>query len=261
MILHVVRGPYKMAFNNIGNRRFRLTIALALPRFLNAKSRKDKQIVTESIIELVHRNGGRFLILKSSEGESENSEMGGNSNSMVWTELNLKQTYLKVGHAFRDAERKNQSHQKKQKRNHCKEKLVKSVNQPNPTFACNALPNVSTFNSIALTHLGSTWDIDDYDDSMSISTLSDNEVGCGTSSDVVHQQHLQAQQVRPLQCTMGGTELPMVTNSAHMPNRIDQCDFSTMYWSRQGQLPHRRWRTHQKRGHRVGHDRQCAARQ
>ena len=55
----VICGRNKTAFNNIGNRRFRFTIALALPRFLIATSRKEKSIVIQSIQQLVHQNGGR----------------------------------------------------------------------------------------------------------------------------------------------------------------------------------------------------------
>ena len=49
----VICGRNKTAFNNIGNRRFRFTIALALPRFLIAKSRKEKSIVIQSVQQLV----------------------------------------------------------------------------------------------------------------------------------------------------------------------------------------------------------------
>jgi hypothetical protein len=82
----VVCGRHRTAFNNIGNRRFRVTVSLALERYTSAPTRKDKSIVIKSIAALVQSNGGRFL-----------QRQGG-----AWVELNEKQSHEKVGHALRD---------------------------------------------------------------------------------------------------------------------------------------------------------------
>jgi hypothetical protein len=82
----VVCGRHKAAFNNIGNRRFRVIVSLALERFTNAPTRKDKSIVIKSVADVVRGCGGHFL-----------QRQGGN-----WIELDEKQTHEKVGHALRD---------------------------------------------------------------------------------------------------------------------------------------------------------------
>jgi hypothetical protein len=90
----VICGRSKMAFNNVGNRRFRVTISLALERFVGAPSRKDKSVVIRSVTDLLLGNGGRFL---QQVNKNESSSSG-----VIFYELNKKQSRLKVGHALRD---------------------------------------------------------------------------------------------------------------------------------------------------------------
>lgn len=82
----VICGRHKTAFNNVGNRRFRVTVSLSLARYLSAPTRKDKSIVIKSVAALVRSTGGRFLQRKKG----------------AWVELDEKQTHVKVGHALRD---------------------------------------------------------------------------------------------------------------------------------------------------------------
>lgn len=82
----VICGRDKEAFNNIGNRRFRVTVSLTLGRYQQAQSRKEKSTVIKSVAILVQNNGGRFLQKKKGK----------------WFQLNEKQTHEKVGHALRD---------------------------------------------------------------------------------------------------------------------------------------------------------------
>jgi hypothetical protein len=82
----VLNGRDKMAFNNVGNRRFRITLALALTKYQTAPNRQAKSEMIISIVELVRNNGGRFLV-KSSEG---------------WIEVGDRAAREKVGHALRD---------------------------------------------------------------------------------------------------------------------------------------------------------------
>jgi hypothetical protein len=90
-LFDVLCGRDKAAFNNIGNRRFRITVSLSLERYLNAPTRKDKSIVIKSVVTMVRKNGGRFLQLLSSENEQTS-----------YIELNEKQSHEKAGHALRD---------------------------------------------------------------------------------------------------------------------------------------------------------------
>ena len=83
----VVCGSHKAAFNNIGNRRFRVTISLFRGLYMNAPTRKDKSTVIKNAAALVRSNGGRFL--QRTRGD--------------WVELNDRQSHEKVGHALRNS--------------------------------------------------------------------------------------------------------------------------------------------------------------
>lgn len=82
----VLCGRDKTAFQNVGNRRFRVTVSLHLERYMGANSRKDKSIIIKSVAALVRSTGGRFLQRKG--------------DTLI--QLNEKQTHEKVGHALRD---------------------------------------------------------------------------------------------------------------------------------------------------------------
>ena len=98
----VICGRHKAAFDNIGNRRFRVLVALAHDKYANAPSRANKSIVIKDIVDSIHNGGGRFL-----------QRLGCN-----WVELDDKQTHDKVGHALRDmavASKSKSSSQKQRK--------------------------------------------------------------------------------------------------------------------------------------------------
>jgi hypothetical protein len=82
----VLCGRHRLAFNNIGNRRLRVTVSLSLERYLAKPSRQDKTLVIISIVKLIRESGGRFLKWKKDR----------------WIELGEKQAREKVGHALRD---------------------------------------------------------------------------------------------------------------------------------------------------------------
>jgi hypothetical protein len=90
----VICGRHKAAFNNIGNRRFRITVALAVERYMSTASRKDKTAIMEGVAALVRSNGGRFLLHLVRDGDSDDTS--------PWVELSPEQTHQKVAHAFRD---------------------------------------------------------------------------------------------------------------------------------------------------------------
>lgn len=90
----VLCGRDKAAFNNIGNRRFRVTVSLSLERYLQAATRKEKSVVIKSVVTMLHADGGKFLQLVTSKRS--------NSDAPCYIELNEKQAHEKAGHALRD---------------------------------------------------------------------------------------------------------------------------------------------------------------
>ena len=82
----VLCGRHKLAFNNVGNRRLRVTVSLSLERYLAKPSRQDKTLQIISIVKLIQQSGGRFL-----EWQKDR-----------WIELGEKQAREKVGHALRN---------------------------------------------------------------------------------------------------------------------------------------------------------------
>jgi hypothetical protein len=88
----IICGRSKMAFNNIGNRRFRITISLSLQRYIQALGRNDKSVVIQSVTDLILSSGGRFLQQAKQSGRSD----------VCYYELSKKESHIKVGHALRD---------------------------------------------------------------------------------------------------------------------------------------------------------------
>lgn len=83
----VICGRSRAAFNNGGNRRFRVIVSLYLEQYVNVNTtNKEKNRIINEIIESVRQCGGRFIQL-------QNGDMH---------ELSDKQTYEKVRHAIRD---------------------------------------------------------------------------------------------------------------------------------------------------------------
>jgi hypothetical protein len=91
-LFDVLCGRDRSAFNNVGNRRFRVSVSLALDRYLKASTRKEKSIVIRSVVHVVRRNGGRFL------QESRNRVDG----TKTYIELDDRRSHEKTGHALRD---------------------------------------------------------------------------------------------------------------------------------------------------------------
>lgn len=84
----VLCGRTAQAFNNVGNRRFRMTVALNLKRYVTATTRQEKTLVVTSIVHIIKQEcGGRF-VRKLSNGK--------------YKELEDKESREKCGHALRD---------------------------------------------------------------------------------------------------------------------------------------------------------------
>jgi hypothetical protein len=84
----ILCGRHKLAFNNIGNRRFRVTVSLWLDRYIAASSRADKTRVVIQIIDVLYIAGARFF--------------KHDARTDSWVTLSTKEVRAKVGHAIRD---------------------------------------------------------------------------------------------------------------------------------------------------------------
>jgi hypothetical protein len=84
----VLCGRSTFALSSVGNRRFRITVALALPRYRSAPTRVGRTAAIASVVDSVHESGGRFLRRRQ--------------NNSRWIELDDKQAREKVGHALRE---------------------------------------------------------------------------------------------------------------------------------------------------------------
>jgi hypothetical protein len=86
----ILCGRHRTAFNCIGNRRFRVTINLNLPQYLEAKSKSQRANVITSVTNLLKEEAGaRFL-------KPDNKAKG------LFVELTSNQASSKVGHALRN---------------------------------------------------------------------------------------------------------------------------------------------------------------
>jgi hypothetical protein len=83
----ILCGRTSDAFNNIGNRRFRITIGLNLKRYRESTNRQEKTNLVASIVHLLRNEVGARFLRKTANG---------------YEELREKQCKEKVGHAFRD---------------------------------------------------------------------------------------------------------------------------------------------------------------
>jgi hypothetical protein len=83
----IICGRSRTAFNNVGNKRFRVTIAMNLPRFMAASTKSHKSEVIRSTVQIMlYENGTRFL-KRTKQGLVQLNERGARE---------------KVGHALRD---------------------------------------------------------------------------------------------------------------------------------------------------------------
>jgi hypothetical protein len=78
----------RLAFNHIGNRRFRITVETKVPSYAVATHKSDRSRIVRSIVSIIQGAGGRFLT-KSKCGD--------------WKEVSKVRSNEKVGHALRAA--------------------------------------------------------------------------------------------------------------------------------------------------------------
>jgi hypothetical protein len=87
----VICGRHKDARDNVGNRRFRVLIAVSASKYNNAPSRAHKSAVIQNIMNTIQNAGDRFLHCPKRTHATG-----------IWEEFDEKQTYDKIGHALRD---------------------------------------------------------------------------------------------------------------------------------------------------------------
>jgi len=90
----VVCGRGKGSYNRPGNKHFRQLVATYIPSYLSAKSKMNKSVILNSIIDKVHtfinpETGRPAQFVKLSKG--------------FWTAISDDQAREKVGHAMREA--------------------------------------------------------------------------------------------------------------------------------------------------------------
>ena len=85
----VLNGRCAASFNNIGNRRFRMTISINLQRYMDAPTRQAKSKVIKSVVQVLKNEVGARFLKKSIDGRG-------------YVELSDKKFREKVGHALRD---------------------------------------------------------------------------------------------------------------------------------------------------------------
>ena len=89
----ILCGRKKDAFNNIGNRRFRITINMNLQTYENAKSRTEKSVLIASIVSFLQEEAGARFVKPAPKKKCRTG---------YYIELNPQQAREKVGHALRD---------------------------------------------------------------------------------------------------------------------------------------------------------------
>ena len=120
----VLCGRDKLAFNHLGNQRFRAIIASYLPRYQQSKSRSERSKLHTEILNTVETiMGGYFLrqydmsAQEGGKGEdsshaSDTSKNTKNKEGMRWVEVTNREKIDKVGHAIRDASAKAEKRKK-----------------------------------------------------------------------------------------------------------------------------------------------------
>ena len=87
----ILCGRDRMASTHIGNKRYRVIIAMNRERYQNAKTRDQKTRITNEVISTFQKSqpGGRFLKF--------------DPNSNAWYDVGLEYAHEKVSHALRSA--------------------------------------------------------------------------------------------------------------------------------------------------------------
>lgn len=97
----VLCGRDKATFNYVGNRRFRVTINLYIPKYAEARTKREKAAVIVSLVRTLRDEvGTRFLKLYEPKGAGKHDTE--DTAEDVYLEMDEAQSRKKVGHALRD---------------------------------------------------------------------------------------------------------------------------------------------------------------
>mmetsp|Transcript_20177 Transcript_20177/g.56072 ORF Transcript_20177/g.56072 Transcript_20177/m.56072 type:complete len:371 (+) Transcript_20177:303-1415(+) len=92
----ILCGRDKATFNNIGNRRFRVSIGINIPKYEKAKSKAEKAEVIQFVCNVLRNDvGARFLRRCDADTASKDEDF-------YYVELDEREARKKVGHALRD---------------------------------------------------------------------------------------------------------------------------------------------------------------
>jgi len=101
-------GPYDIvcgrcgnAYNNIGNRRFRVTIRLNLAKYQELQSRHGRSLLFVSLVRFLKNEVGVRFFKPIKNDKKQLNQQGGH----WYVEMTEKEARDKVGHAFRDLAR------------------------------------------------------------------------------------------------------------------------------------------------------------
>ena len=94
-------GPYdilcgrgRSAWNNVGNRRFRVTVHLNLPRYMRAPTKHDKTLVIISVVKMLREEVGARFLKRGKDGVL--IEMDEKQVKKLWHLFILHKRYLQV---------------------------------------------------------------------------------------------------------------------------------------------------------------------
>ena len=93
----VICGRNSAAFNSVGNRRFRWTIAMNLERYTNARRRDEKTKIIQEMSNVLLSTGDD-VVGRSGAGARFLKKLGKNR----YRPLTVKQIHEKIGHCFRE---------------------------------------------------------------------------------------------------------------------------------------------------------------
>lgn len=96
----ILCGRGKATFNNVGNRRFRISIGINIPTYEAAKTKAQKASAIIFVCSILRENVGVRFLKKQSGGAVTAREA--NQEDCHYIELNETEARKKVGHALRD---------------------------------------------------------------------------------------------------------------------------------------------------------------
>jgi hypothetical protein len=153
----VLCGRDKVSHSHIGNKRFRRIIESFREQYQHAESRDQKTQISSQVIDMIHKDGGRFMKLEESTG--------------LWEEVGSQYEREKVSHALRSAKDPNRPREKKPR----KTKKYVPTEEENNAFRQALQDQQQIFQSLMATYSDGDSQQEDNgnDDEESMSTSSD----------------------------------------------------------------------------------------